>query len=122
MSAALGDTGIIMPPPLILASASQSRRQILAHAGLDFTIEPSGVDEDEVGGGRAHGAPRAAARRTRAGTAETRAAGPDEQAEAALVAIKPGLGFAGAFRRRSIFHGGENLVDGAHGNSPHGMA
>ena len=37
-----------MPPPLILASASQSRRQILATAGLDFAIEPSGVDEDEV--------------------------------------------------------------------------
>ena len=37
-----------MPPPLILASASQSRRQILANAGLDFAIEPSGVDEDEV--------------------------------------------------------------------------
>jgi septum formation protein len=37
-----------MPPPLILASASQSRRQILSHAGLDFAIEPSGVDEDEV--------------------------------------------------------------------------
>lgn len=37
-----------MPPSLILASASQSRRQILANAGLDFAIEPSGVDEDEV--------------------------------------------------------------------------
>lgn len=37
-----------MPPPLILASASPSRRQILANVGLDFAIEPSGVDEDEV--------------------------------------------------------------------------
>ena len=37
-----------MPPPLILASASPSRRLLLAHAGLDFEIEPSGVDEDEV--------------------------------------------------------------------------
>jgi septum formation protein len=33
---------------LILASASSSRRQMLANAGLDFTVEPSGVDEDEV--------------------------------------------------------------------------
>ncbi len=33
---------------LILASASPSRRQLLANAGLDFTIELSGVDEDEV--------------------------------------------------------------------------
>ena len=33
---------------LILASASPSRRQMLANAGLDFAIEPSGVDEDEV--------------------------------------------------------------------------
>jgi septum formation protein len=33
---------------LILASASPSRRQLLANAGLVFTIEPSGIDEDEV--------------------------------------------------------------------------
>src|SRR5258705_7861975 len=37
-----------MPAPLILASASPSRRQLLASAGLSFTVEPSGVDEDEV--------------------------------------------------------------------------
>lgn len=33
---------------LILASASPSRRQLLANAGLVFTTEPSGIDEDEV--------------------------------------------------------------------------
>lgn len=35
-------------PSLILASASPSRRQLLGNAGLVFTIEPSGLDEDEV--------------------------------------------------------------------------
>ena len=33
---------------LILASASPSRRQMLKNVGLDFSVEPSGVDEDEV--------------------------------------------------------------------------
>ena len=33
---------------LILASASLSRRQMLQNAGLDFAVETSGVDEDEV--------------------------------------------------------------------------
>jgi len=38
-----------MPAPaLILASASPSRRQLLASAGLVFEVEPSGVDEDEI--------------------------------------------------------------------------
>jgi septum formation protein len=37
-----------MPLSLVLASASPSRRQLLASAGLQFTIEPAGVDEDEV--------------------------------------------------------------------------
>ena len=38
-----------MPAPsLILASASPSRRQLLASAGLAFTVEPSGIDEDEI--------------------------------------------------------------------------
>ena len=33
---------------LILASASPSRRLMLKNVGLEFSIEPSGVDEDEV--------------------------------------------------------------------------
>ena len=37
-----------MPAPLILASASPSRRQMLTNAGLVFEVVPSSVDEDEV--------------------------------------------------------------------------
>lgn len=37
-----------MPPSLILASASPSRRQMLANAGLAFDVEPAGVDEEEI--------------------------------------------------------------------------
>ncbi|SJZ94571.1 septum formation protein [Enhydrobacter aerosaccus] len=35
-------------PPLILASTSHSRRQLLANAGLAFRTEPSGLDEEEA--------------------------------------------------------------------------
>jgi septum formation protein len=35
-------------PPLILASASPSRRLLLANAGLAFDVEASGVDEEEA--------------------------------------------------------------------------
>jgi septum formation protein len=37
-----------MPLSLILASASPSRRQLLASAGLSFDVAPAGIDEDEV--------------------------------------------------------------------------
>ena len=37
-----------MPPSLILASASPSRRRMLANAGLAFDVEPAGVDEEEI--------------------------------------------------------------------------
>ncbi|HYD04579.1 MAG TPA: Maf family protein, partial [Reyranella sp.] len=37
-----------MPPSLILASASPSRRELLIHAGLQFDIEPAGLDEEEI--------------------------------------------------------------------------
>jgi septum formation protein len=35
-------------PPLVLASASSSRRNLLAAAGLDFQVRPAGVDEAVV--------------------------------------------------------------------------
>ena len=35
-------------PPLVLASSSRSRRQLLANAGLAFEIDPAGVDEQET--------------------------------------------------------------------------
>jgi septum formation protein len=34
--------------PIILASASASRAMILEQAGVEFTVSPSGVDEDEI--------------------------------------------------------------------------
>lgn len=37
-----------MPSSLILASASPSRRKLLASAGLSFDIVPAGVDEEEI--------------------------------------------------------------------------
>jgi septum formation protein len=35
-------------PPLILASASPRRKELLEQAGLSFTVVPSDVDEDEI--------------------------------------------------------------------------
>lgn len=35
-------------PPLILASQSPARRQLLQDAGIPFTVDPSGFDEDQV--------------------------------------------------------------------------
>jgi septum formation protein len=35
-------------PPLILASQSPARRQLLTNAGIPFAVEPSGFDEDQV--------------------------------------------------------------------------
>jgi MAF protein len=37
-----------MAEPLVLASASPRRARILADAGFDFEVDPSGVDEPEV--------------------------------------------------------------------------
>ncbi len=34
--------------PLVLASASSARRQLLADAGLSFTVKPAGLDESAV--------------------------------------------------------------------------
>src|SRR6476646_10028527 len=45
-------------PSLILASASPSRRQLLASAGLVFATEPAGVDEEEVKRSLATAAPQ----------------------------------------------------------------
>lgn len=39
-----------MLPPLILASASPRRRQLLEEAGFDIEVDPSGVDEPEPDG------------------------------------------------------------------------
>ncbi len=38
----------MQPPPLILASQSPARRQLLTKAGIRFGVEPSGFDEDQV--------------------------------------------------------------------------
>jgi len=45
-------------PSLILASSSPSRRQLLASAGLSFTVVPAGVDEEEIKRGLATAAPQ----------------------------------------------------------------
>jgi len=37
-----------MPPPLILASTSPTRRRVLENAGLDFEVAAPGVDEEEI--------------------------------------------------------------------------
>ena len=37
-----------MPPPLILASASTSRAELLRQAGITFGVEQASVDEDQV--------------------------------------------------------------------------
>jgi len=39
-----------VPPPLILASASPRRAELLARAGYEFTIEPADVDESLMPG------------------------------------------------------------------------
>jgi len=49
-----------MPPPLLLASTSPYRRELLARLGLPFTCERPGVDEDAVK--RALGEPLAVVR------------------------------------------------------------
>lgn len=38
----------IITPPLILASKSPRRKELLEQAGLEFTVVPSDVDEDEI--------------------------------------------------------------------------
>jgi septum formation protein len=42
-----------MKPRLILASASQRRRELLAEAGYRFVVDPSGIDEPEPSAGTA---------------------------------------------------------------------
>ena len=37
-----------MPPPVILASGSEIRRQLLDRAGLSFTVETARIDEESV--------------------------------------------------------------------------
>ena len=37
-----------MTKPVVLASGSQTRREMLAYAGLDFDVRTAGVDEDAV--------------------------------------------------------------------------
>lgn len=43
-----GSPLVRLASPLILGSASASRAALLKGAGLDFTIEPAGVDEDAI--------------------------------------------------------------------------
>lgn len=68
---------------LILASASPSRRQLLANAGFDFTVEVSGVDEDEVK--RSLSAERAAPRDIAETLAELKAQRVSQRHPAAMV-------------------------------------
>ena len=72
-----------MPPSLILASASPSRRQMLANAGLVFEVVPSSVDEDEVK--RSLGAERAGARDLATTLAEMKAVAVSRRRPEALV-------------------------------------
>ncbi len=52
-------------PQVILASASPSRRHLLANAGVSFSVEPAPVDESEVKEAlKAEGAPAAAVAET----------------------------------------------------------
>lgn len=39
---------ITLTPPLVLASASPRRRELLLQAGYDFEVHPADIDEDEV--------------------------------------------------------------------------
>ncbi len=53
---------VSQPAPLVLASASPRRREILATLGLSFRVVPSGADESRRGGEDALGWVRRAAR------------------------------------------------------------